>query len=527
MTAPSARSARPVIAGSAILAGGVLVPLVIVIASAQAKPAWLAAAFGGLVLLVASLAMRDQRAYWLFLFVLAIPFDIGKQVSKLLLDPPGLAYQYGPPGSGITSVDIFLSDAVLFAMVLPWLARLCLRRDKFYFPSIGYIFVLYLGWALIVSLIEAKSLYLSAFQWCRDILYFVSFIYLINNVVTRTQFRAIVLALLVGLGIASGSVISFYYLNLKTDKAVYSWSYKPDEASTDTSTPERSSGIFATKVTAAYYLEFTLLIAAAHLVTTQRPRARLLLGVLFMAGCIALYETVSRSGLVGFVGGLAVFLSVARWSRLISARAFIGSVLFFGLAAAASVPLLIANFDFTTVSANRRVTIIELVLDAYWQRPIVPIIGAGLNNSSTLIKTATEQLIDNGRRASLAQSIHSAYIVILSDVGIVGFLLYYTFLGKIVIAALRSLRAAEPEVKILLAGLVGSLTSIAIHNLGDGMGGHSTTAMLWLYAGLIVATVRRVQAAPALSTPPHRAARNPVITGPGRRMLIDPGLPSP
>src|SRR5271163_1939585 len=107
MSVQAANPARPFISGFAIVAIGVLIPLVVVLASDLAKPSWVVAAFGGLVLVVATFAMRDQRAYWLFLFVAAIPFDIGKQVSKVLIDPPGLTYEFGPPASGITSIDLF------------------------------------------------------------------------------------------------------------------------------------------------------------------------------------------------------------------------------------------------------------------------------------------------------------------------------------------------------------------------------------------------------------------------------------
>src|SRR5206468_6995104 len=106
--------------------------------------------------------------------------------------------EYGLSASGTLSLDIYATDVVLIAMLLPWLARLCLRRESIYFPKIGYIFILYLAWSLIISLINAPSLYLSILQWCRESLYFLSFLYLINNIITRSQFRAVVLALFMG-----------------------------------------------------------------------------------------------------------------------------------------------------------------------------------------------------------------------------------------------------------------------------------------------------------------------------------------
>ena len=49
-------------------------------------------------------------------------------------------------------------------------------------------------------------------------------------------------------------------------------------------------------------------------------------------------------------------------------------------------------------------------------------------------------------------------------------------------------------IKALLVGIVPAMTAIAVHNLGDPFGGHVVVAMLWLYAGSILAAVRCVRA---------------------------------
>ena len=95
-------------------------------------------------------------------------------------------------------------------MLLPWLGRVCLRRTSLYFPKIGYLFVFYLAWALLVSLVNAMSLYLSMFELCRQFLWFLYFVYLINNVSTPLQFRSVVLAALLGFIISAGTVVAFF-----------------------------------------------------------------------------------------------------------------------------------------------------------------------------------------------------------------------------------------------------------------------------------------------------------------------------
>src|SRR5216683_1269263 len=215
---------RRLSSGYAIIVIGALVAIVtvLVLGLSLLRPVLLAFAFGGLVLLIPPLVMRDPRAYWLFLLVLSMPFDVSKRTTTWLVQPFDLYREFGMPATGTLSLDFYLTDVILVAMLLPWLARLCLRQDRIYFPKIGYTFVLYLAWALIISLIGAKSFYLSIFEWCREVLYFVAFIYIINNIITRSQLRAVIVGLFVGLAIASGTVISFFDIGIGTEATALS-----------------------------------------------------------------------------------------------------------------------------------------------------------------------------------------------------------------------------------------------------------------------------------------------------------------
>jgi O-antigen ligase len=499
--------ARPLVAASAIVAIGVLVALVTVLGLTLGRPALLYLALGGIVFLIPTFVVQDPKAYWLFLLVLSMPFEIHKKITSFM-------GQYGP--SRTLSLNLYLTDAVLLLLLLFWVGRLCLRRENLYFPKIGYIFILYLAWALVVSLIEADSFSLSMIEWWREILYFLSFVYLVNNVLTRLQLRAIVFALFVAFVIASASVIAFFALGIGTETFAFSGLYgsnlvestRPlilyEGISGAESHTKRSAGIFVHPAVAAFFLEFTLSIVLAYLTAAARYRDRILFGGLFALGCVALYLTFSRAGAAGFIAGSVVFFAVGRWSRLVTRRVFARCVFIFVVAAALAAPLLIASVEARPQTLYRRWELVQIILDAYWQRPIL---GAGLNNSTAAIKEGEEEGKSSHQRAP-TESIHSHYLLVLTEVGLVGFLLFFAFFLHIVMIALRSMRAAETAMKLLLVGIVASFASIAIHILADGLGAHPTNAMLWLYAGLIVAIAGRVQPE---RIPPAAGRPDPVV----------------
>jgi O-antigen ligase len=403
-------------------------------------------------------------------------------------------------------VAIYLTDVILIAMLLPWLAQLCRRQRNLYFPKIGYIFLLYLAWALIVSLIEAKSLYLSIFEWVREILYFIFFLYIVNNVVTRAQFRAVVLALFVGLVIESVAVISFFNLSIGTEfnffrDLLYSGNSRGETTLTVAESGTwkhvaRSAGTFGHPSQAAYYFEYILPIVLGCLMAARRARDRILFGTVLGIGCVALVLTFSRSGILGFLVMSALFFSLARWSRLISRQMFTCCAFVAAISASVSAPLLINYLATRPDAGSFRWKLIMPSVDAFAERPIW---GAGLNNSSAVTEGSRSIVsTPTGHSNYQLSVVHNHYLIVLVEVGMVGFLLFFAFFWQTIATAFRHMRAAGTEAKLLLVGIVSALGGIAIHNFGDPFGGHPTRSMLWLHAGLVFALCRRARAEPAL-----------------------------
>jgi O-antigen ligase len=512
VTFQSAASAkRPLAGGLGIVVLGALIGLVAVVAVAALKPVFLIFAFGGLVLLLPALVMRDPRAYGLLLLVLSFPFDIAKRTTSWIADPTALLGDYGLPARGTLSIDLYLTDVVLIVMLVPWFLRLVLRRDHFYFPKFAYLFVLYLAWTLITSLLQATSFTMSIFEWCRELLYFIFFLYFINNIVTRTQLRAIVLALLIGLTVEAGTVITLFHFNVGTETFVLSSLYTersqltaadtlPVGTSDEGKDIKRSAGTFEHPLLAAYYFEFGLAIALVYLLMAPRIRDRILFGAVFAAGTISLYLTFSRSGLVGFLVGSTVIFPVARWSRLISRRVFAWYVCAFAAALLLSAPLVIRYIETRPTATTARWELLDAGINAFLQRPLF---GAGLNNSSIVLEGVYMPGV-GGTAGKI--SLHNHYLVVLTETGLVGFLLFFGFFWQIIQTAFRSMRAAETEMKLLLVGIVGALASVATHNFGDAFWGNVTNGTLWLYAGVIIAISRQVQLERAVPSSPTTAA---------------------
>jgi hypothetical protein len=448
--------------------------------------------------------------------VLSIPFDITKWLSDVQLSQ-SLIDTYGMP-MGSTSLEIYLTDVLLAAMLLPWLAGVCLRRERLFFPKIGYLFVFYLAWALLVSLINSESFDLSRYELCRQALYFLLFVYLINNVATRLQFRCAVWAVFLGLIIGAGTVIAFFEMGIGTNTVAFvglhdqsaegaqsqthtnrTKELSVDEThqhlgSTDQVEAKRSQGMFRHPGIAAGLCGLILPLVLAYLVAARTNRDRILLFMVYAWGLAGLVLTFSRAGFVGLIVSTLVFFAVGGWSGLISRQALKLGAVPFVLAVALSIPLMLVYLSTRPGSFIMRFYLAEAALQGYSQHPIL---GVGFNNSTAAMQPGRQDLKDLGIPVPQGEPADSYYLAILMEVGPLGALLFFGFFSKIAMIALRTMRMREisADVKPLLVGMVAGGASVAAQSISDGpMTGHAVSAMLWLFAALIVAIARSVQA---------------------------------
>jgi hypothetical protein len=209
-------------------------------------------------------------------------------------------------------------------------------------------------------------------------------------------------------------------------------------------------------------------------------------------GFTALLLTFSRAGLAGFMLGTLVFFAVGGWSGLISRRVLTLGAVTLTLAAALGMPLLLAYFGTRPEAFFMRFNMAEAALQGYAQHPIL---GVGLNNGTAAMREGKQVLRDMGIPMPPAESADSYYLAILIEVGPVGFVLFFGFFGKIVTIAFRATREVAIDMKPLLVGIVAGLASLATQSVSDEpLAGHAISGMLWLFAALIIAIARAIQA---------------------------------
>ena len=235
-------------------------------------------------------------------------------------------------------------------------------------------------------------------------------------------------------------------------------------------------------------------IVLAYLVAARRNRDRILLFMVFILGVAGLVLTFSRAGAIGFAVGICRLLRLAGWSGLISRRVLTVRYCWFDCGDSGQHAMRWwIYFGTRPETFSMRFNLFQAALQGYSQHPIL---GVGLNNSTGAMKAGKQEMRDMGIRIPLSEAAENLYLVLLTEVGPVGFILFFAFLRED-----RDDRAPRDERGCdrpeTTAGRDRRRSCEPRDPKSCAMTrwqGHAVSATLWLFVSLIVAVARDIQA---------------------------------
>ncbi len=480
----------------------------------EAPPVWTFLVAAMLVTLLPAFVVQDARLYWTAVFLLFSPIEIKKSLVDGLKIKAALGIDYIQP---VLVPELRLGDLAFAVLLLLWLVRWSLRRDRLYIPPVGFLALAYLAWATL-SILKAPIPYLSWIELAREVKYFLIFLWAVNCVDAKRWLRLIAIVLTWALLLQAGMTLAraslkFEFLGGDTFGRAGIEVAKSEHLSItskgqrDTSilslTSRRSFGTVPSPAGTAKYIVLVLPFVLGLALTTSSRRVRYVLAVLALLAFLALYLTFSRAGLLGL--GAVTILSLwfiyrkpqlrrvaVRSGALLAVVALMASPVLYSywFARRENVTIRFAQYErsFRMISANA-------------------ILGVGLNNSPGLQRKYSPgetSSVPLGDPTNLAYTnpIHEYYLTLLAEVGIVGFLLYLGFFGRVVWHGMRLARQGDSDTAIFSTMCAIGIVGLAAIVTADPLSEDAVLTLAWLYAGLIVAAVRMTakteDAAPAL-----------------------------
>lgn len=468
---------------------GVLTGLVLYVT----KPLLVALPIAGLLLVMPTFVIRDKRQYWLGVFLFALQFEILKNINDGLAVIEKLRIDYTLYHF---TFEIRATDFVLAVLLFYWYTESLLRGRSVYFPRAAWLIVAFFGFCLI-SLISAPSAYLGLVELSRQLKYFVLFLYIVNNIESKSALRLVALMAVAILTI-QGGVTALRYQTGWMEPLSFGATHQ-DEAQVlqYLTIDEEAAGAgvrsFGTLGSPGSTLRLCLMaIPFALLLGMRNPLfgRRLLFVALASAGMGALLLTFTRAYyLTTAVQVTAAYLIAIRHKYLTRMEILLLAVLGF-IALSAVAPKLYEQFQYRTDSITVRFEQYRATLDMIADNPIF---GVGLNNG-TGVKESYVDVSFNERDADTQfylEPTHNLYLSLASEVGLLGASLYFAFFAHVVARAWRLSRSAiDPEVRFVANAILVAFAGVIVNALYDPLHEDAVMNMLWLYSGIVFALTR-------------------------------------
>jgi O-antigen ligase len=242
------------------------------------------------------------------------------------------------------------------------------------------------------------------------------------------------------------------------------------------------------------YLQLLFPFPLALAATARDLKWRILFSALYLFSALSLYVTQSRAGLIGLIAGTGACFLLLRFRRHVGRRAFL-ALAYTGLAfAALQVPIVYNHM------ASRPHT--------YWHRfnlfreaaKIIvanPVLGVGANNSTAArLRYAAPSPYESVSATGIAfdfdnlYPIHSQYLVVAAETGLVGFALGASFFLFMASEAMRLSKSENAFHSTLAIAVVSGYVALGCQLLADHFVGNAQHTTLALSTALIVAIGR-------------------------------------
>ena len=412
-------------------------------------------------------AERAQNASWLAAFwrralVGVLLLEIALPVDTYLFYNADDA-QFG----AISGFNISLTTICLFLLYLQWLPRLIVSSSPIRLSKSLVVYLAIVAASFVWAANSRRTLF-DLFLLLQAVLIFV---YFVNNIKTRADVMFAMVFLALGLLIEGSATVAVRFLNREISLGPITFGISKMD--------HRVTGSFGSPNVAASYIAILLAPCLSLFFVPSSKFTRLLAFVAIVAGGSALIMTMSRGGWLAAVLSLAVFLSVAYFKGWLSGAKFALLVFCAMMLVGGFLPTLASRLlGDDAGSAASRMPLNEISALMIVDHPL----GVGANNWELVARQYAGQ---SKFREAWFYTVHNHYLLVLCELGWLGFFAYMVFMVSIIKCGWRGLRRCELSVAPLLLALTAAFAGQLIHMGFDIFNSRSQVQMICLVAALI------------------------------------------
>lgn len=384
----------------------------------------------------------------------------------------------GTSGYVISAFDIVLAGLYLF-----WLSEMIWKKNISinFFPHISIPALFLIGTATL-SMAFAPYPYLSMFEIIEVIKMYLCFLYLANNIKSKSDVQFVIAFLLSGL--LFEGLLGFaqhHYGEPFWPRALGGpWSI----------VGSRVTGTWESFNDFAWYLPFIIPIALSMCFSEIKLIYKFLCGFTFFLSSGSLVWSDSRGGWISFLIAalfviISVFSKIKGKTDLIKTFATIMAII---ILLSPLYPKLSAKFYVRLTaddrgSAESRLPQYKVAWNIIKNNPLV---GIGINNYTELM--SDYDITEEGLESITHQAVHNIFLQIIAEMGIFGIAIFIWFIAAIFIEGIEYIISNRGSMVYAVIGMVAGIMAFLVHGLVDTASiGSKMYMFVWFFAGIICA----------------------------------------
>lgn len=419
----------------------------------------------------------DTKRFLLAILIICLPITVDIELGKTT-DHIG----------GTSAYLLSLFEIVLAFLYLIWIGEIVQKKNSSikFFPHIS-IPAFFLILMAAVSMVFAPFRSLSMLEIIEVLKMYLCFLYISNNIKTRSDVKFVVTFLLLGLFL--NGVLGFAQHR-------YDEPFLPTALGGAHYIDSRVCGSWTSYNNFAWYLTFILPISLSLLFSEMKLVYKFLCGFTFFLGGGSLMWSSSRGGWISFGTG-ALFVVVCVFSKIIGKTGLIKTFGWIMIVLIFISPLYLRLFNKFDVrlggdkeSAESRLPQYEVAYNIIKNNPIV---GVGINNYTEVMDDY--DITEEGLKSITAYPVHNIFLHIAAEMGILGLTFFMWFISAILIEGIKCINKIKGFMAYVVIGMVAGIMGFLVHGLVDtACLGDKLYMFVWFFAGMIFA-IRKIQSA--------------------------------
>jgi hypothetical protein len=320
----------------------------------------------------------------------------------------------------------------------------------------GKVGIAFLGWIIYVllsSFITATNLPYSLYEFIVYMKGFLLYFYLVNNINSEHELKIVIYALCAGcLALALYMIVQ----NLtKTNYTIQGVLLRGEAG------PEgfRSAGFSGSPDNSAAFLVNIFPIFLVGLFLVKDMFKKTLIVVSMILTVLAVINSQVRIAQASLLVSVLILIYVTYRRRWMSKGQLVASILTGIFSLLAVIPLVYVRFATGSTGEDRY----ALMVTAYNMFKGNILFGVGANNYNFVVRN----YIPPDLLEAWVYTVHSEYLLRLSETGILGFLFFYTFVIIVIVAFYRATFTKNPLIFIVSCGFFAAMMGSFIHRLAS------------------------------------------------------------